>query len=92
LAHGEVNALFDLEMEPAAPASAPATARPRSEDTDLYTRLRAMLRKNGILTNARAQELTGKTAALLRPLLQRLVADGHARIKGQKRGTRYVAT
>jgi hypothetical protein len=27
----------------------------------------------------------------VRPLLKQLVADGHARVQGQRRGTRYVA-
>jgi len=27
----------------------------------------------------------------VRPLLRQLVADGHARVQGQRRGTRYVA-
>jgi uncharacterized Zn finger protein len=53
--------------------------------------LLAALRKAGSLDNAAARAATGLDPAAVRPLLQRLVAEGHARVVGQKRGTRYQA-
>lgn len=76
--------------KPARPtASRPATkpARPR----DPASRLLAALRKAGSLDNAAARAATGLDAQSVRPLLKQLVADGHARVHGHKRGTRYVA-
>lgn len=80
-----VGALFGLEMDPSEAPAAPASL------TDLYGRVRDLLRRHRTVTSAIAQEATGASAADLRPLLRRLVADGHARVKGQARGTRYVA-
>ncbi len=53
--------------------------------------LLAALRTQGSLDNAAAREATGLDAAAVRLLLQQLVAEGHARVVGQKRGTRYQA-
>jgi len=49
------------------------------------------LRQAGSLDNAAARAATGLDAEAVRPLLRQLVADGHARVQGQRRGTRYVA-
>lgn len=106
LATDDVGALFGLEMdgEPASPAAKPAqaakTRRARSvpvkaagrgRPRDPSAKLLAALAKAGSLDNAAARAATGLDAAAVRLLLQRLVIDGHARIEGQKRGTRYVA-
>lgn len=99
LAADDVGALFGLEMDqpepaPAKPPVPAARAKPKPARTsrDPASRLLGLLRKRGSLDNAAAREATGLDAAAVRPLLQRLVAEGHARIVGQKRGTRYVAT
>ena len=91
-------------VEPTPPAAKPARvakakpARPTSVKTaghgkprDPSARLLAALRKAGSLDNAAARAATGLDAAAVRLLLQRLVIEGHARIEGQKRGTRYVS-
>ena len=69
---------------------AKARAADRGKPRDPSTQLFAALRKAGSLDNAAARSATGLDAAAVRLLLQRLVIDGHARIEGQKRGTRYV--
>ena len=61
--------------------------RPRSP----AARLLAALRRQGWLDNATARAATGLDADAVRPLLKQLVADGHAQVEGQRRGTRYVA-
>lgn len=71
--------------KPARPSANPARAR------DPASRLLAALRRAGSLDNAAARVATGLDAQAVRPLLRQLVADGHARVQGQKRGTRYVA-
>ena len=71
--------------KPARPSAKPARAR------DPASRLLAALRRAGSLDNAAARAATGLDAEAVRPLLRQLVADGHARVQGQKRGTRYVA-
>lgn len=63
------------------------TARPRSP----AARLLAALRRTGWLDNATARAATGLDADSTRTLLKQLVADGHARVEGSRRGTRYVA-
>jgi hypothetical protein len=40
--------------------------------------------------SANALVATGLDAAIVGPLLQRLVSKGAAKVEGQKRGTRYV--
>ena len=67
--------------------TAKPTARPRSP----AARLLAALRRTGWLDNATARAATGLDADSVRPLLKQLVADGHARVEGRRRGTRYVA-
>ncbi len=104
LAGEDVGALFGLEMDEAAPAQAVApaptkhtTARPARttakpiRSRDPAVRLLAALRKAGSLDNAAARAATGLDAEAVRPLLKRLVTEGHAVVEGQKRGTRYVA-
>jgi uncharacterized Zn finger protein len=87
---------------PATPRKAPAKRAPASEPTrlpgrstararDPAARLLAALRRTGWLDNAAARAATSLDADAVRPLLRQLVADGHARVEGQKRGTRYVA-
>lgn len=49
-----------------------------------------MARSYGSLARSDTQADTGLDAASVRPLLQRLVAEGAAKVEGQKRGTRYV--
>jgi uncharacterized Zn finger protein len=72
-------------VKPARPSAKPARAR------DPASRLLAALRQAGSLDNAAARAATGLDAEAVRPLLRQLVADGHARVQGQRRGTRYVA-
>ena len=102
LATDDVGALFGLEMdggqpaEPTPPAAKPARSAPfktagRGKTPAPSARLLAALRKAGSLDNAAARAATGLDATAVRLLLQRLVIDGHVRIEGQKRGTRYVA-
>ena len=71
--------------KPSLPRAKPARAR------DPASRLLAALRQAGSLDNAAARAATGLDAEAVRPLLRQLVADGHARVQGQRRGTRYVA-
>jgi uncharacterized Zn finger protein len=105
LATDDIGALFGLEMDGGQPVtpkparipkakparSAPVQAAGRGKPRDPSAKLLAALRKAGSLDNAAGRAATGLDAAVVRPLLQRLVDAGHARIEGQKRGTRYVA-
>jgi uncharacterized Zn finger protein len=106
LAGDDVGALFGLEMDVsnAAAAAAPkmpqaaakpvGAARPGAQPArarDPASRLLAALRQAGSLDNAAARAATGLDAEAVWPLLRQLVGDGHARVQGQKRGTRYVA-
>lgn len=106
LAGDDVGALFGLEMDvstaaataapipPQAAAKPVRAARPTAKPTrarDPASRLLAALRQTGSLDNAAARAATGLDAEAVRPLLRQLVADGHARVQGQRRGTRYVA-
>ena len=106
LAGDDIGALFGLEMDgstaaaTAAPKKPPAAAKPvgagrpsakPARARDPASRLLAALRRAGSLDNAAARAATGLDAEAVRPLLRQLVADGHARVQGQKRGTRYVA-
>jgi uncharacterized Zn finger protein len=49
-----------------------------------------VLREHGVLDNASGRAATGLDGAAVRLLLQQLVAQGQARVVGQKRGTRYL--
>ena len=106
LAGDDIGALFGLEMDgstaaaTAAPRKPQAAAKPvgasrpsakPSRAHDPASRLLAALRRAGSLDNAAARGATGLDAEAVRPLLRQLVADGHARVQGQRRGTRYVA-
>ena len=107
LAGDDVGALFGLEMDeptvaatarPVKPKAAAkpvrAAARPSAKPArprDPASRLLAALHRAGSLDNAAARAATGLDAESVRPLLKQLVADGHARVQGQRRGTRYVA-
>ena len=71
--------------KPSRPGAKPTRAR------DPASRLLAALRRAGSLDNAAARAATGLDAEAVRPLLRQLVADGYARVHGQRRGTRYVA-
>jgi uncharacterized Zn finger protein len=95
----DVPAPTTVKKPPVVKKSAPSVhtarvkAKPASRPTrDPSSRLLNLLRKRGSIDNAAARAITGLDAAGVRPLLQRLVADGHARVEGQKRGTRYLAT
>jgi hypothetical protein len=77
--------LFKLRQVESVPSAKPARAR------DPASRLLAALHRAGSLDNAAARAATGLDAEAVRPLLRQLVADGHARVHGQRRGTRYVA-
>ena len=80
---------------PAKPAprvqSAQPTAKPTARARNPAARLLAALRQAGWLDNATARAATRLDADSVRPLLKQLVADGHARVEGQRRATRYVA-
>lgn len=84
-----VTAARTTKTKPARPA--PTTVASAGKSRDPSARLLAALRKSGSLDNTAARTATGLDAADVRPWLQRLVAEGHARIVGKKRGTRYVA-
>lgn len=58
--------------------------------TDHYAAAKALLTERGALTNSELQAALGIDAATARALLKRLVAEGHARQEGQRRGARYV--
>ncbi len=55
-----------------------------------YTRILALLDERGVITSADAQAATGLDAAAVRPYLKRLVENGCATVKGQRRRTRYA--
>ena len=75
----------------AAKPAVTALVKPAKRQTrDPLSRLRAALTRQGSLDNAEARHITGLDAADVRLLLQRLVGEGHARVEGQKRGTRYL--
>jgi hypothetical protein len=74
------------KAEPALRPAAP-TARARTP----AARLLAALRRASWLDNSTARAATGLDAQAVRLLLKQLVADGHARVEGQRRATRYVA-
>ena len=63
-----------------------APARPRAP----VSRLLAALQSLGSLDNADARAATGLDSEAVRPMLKQLVSEGHARVVGQGRGTRYV--
>jgi hypothetical protein len=71
------------------PVAPPTKRGPTSRDP--LTLLKQALRTQGWLTNQSAREATGLDAKSVRPLLQHLVIQGHARVEGRKRGTRYLA-
>ena len=87
-----------------APITPPTPARPEraakpeqlaaataATESDPTAHLLAALRSAGWLDNASARAVSGLDADSVRALLKRLVADGHARVEGQRRATRYVA-
>lgn len=80
---------------PARPARTDNPARPSAKATsgarNPAARLLTALRRDGWLDNATARAVTGLDAESVRLLLKQLVVDGHARVEGQRRGTRYVA-
>ena len=80
------------EPTKAAPQPVPPLPPVPTPAADPYATLLSTLRQHGSLASADAQIATGLDAAAVRPLLQRLVAEGAAKVEGQKRGTRYVAT
>ena len=106
LSSDDVGALFGLELDQSPPAQPPQAAgrrrrRPTAperavrsaasgQQSEPYRQLKALLRTGEALDNAAARSATGLDADSVRLLLQRLIADGHARVIGRKRGTRYV--
>jgi uncharacterized Zn finger protein len=68
------------------PASRPGRT---SAKPSLSDQVREALQTRGSLSNAEAQEVTGRAAAELRTILQALVAQGFARVAGRTRGARY---
>ena len=81
-------------IQPQAAAKPVRAARPTAKSKrsrDPASRLLAALRQAGSLDNAEARAATGLDAQAVRLLLKQLVADGLARVQGQKRATRYVA-
>jgi uncharacterized Zn finger protein len=103
LVEDDIGALFGLEMDGSTEAATAAAKKPRAaakpsvpsakpaRARDPASRLLAALHRAGSLDNAAARAATGLDAEAVRPLLRQLVADGHARVHGQRRGTRYVA-
>lgn len=102
----DIGTLFGLEMDGSTATTSSAPTQPRAaakpiraarpttkpkRARDPAARLLAALRQAGSLDNAAARAVTGLDAEAVRPLLRQLVADGHARVQGQRRGTRYVA-
>ena len=71
--------------KPSRPSANPARALSPA------SRLLAALRQARSLDNAAARAATGLDAETVRPLLRQLVAEGHAKVQGRGRGTRYVA-
>ena len=71
--------------KPSRPSANPARALSPA------SRLLAALRQARSLDNAAARAATGLDAEAVRPLLRQLVAEGHAKVQGRGRGTRYVA-
>ncbi|MBA3701080.1 MAG: hypothetical protein H0W78_19700 [Planctomycetes bacterium] len=62
-----------------------------SYDTDAAReRLADLLHERKSLSNSDAQAATGLDPATIRTHLQALVAAGHARTEGQRRGMRYL--
>lgn len=99
LAGDDLGALFGLELDPggaaepapAPPAATATAAKPATREDRREQRLRALLAERGSFTSAEAQTSLRLDAAILRPLLKRLVADGHATVTGRTRGTTYHA-
>lgn len=93
LTEDDLSALFGLDMEGATTAPKPARSadKTRERARSPIARLLAALRRAGWLDNAAARAATGLDAESVRPLLKQLVAEGHARVEGHRRATRYVA-
>ena len=94
---GSTVAAMAAPMRPKATAkparAAHSTTKPKRAQRarDPASRLLVALRQAGSLDNATGRAATGLDAEAVRPLLKQLVTDGHARVQGQGRGTRYVA-
>jgi hypothetical protein len=80
-----------------APAAVPRAAQPppppyqaaRAENGEAFDTILSLLTGQQVITSQEAQDATGLSAAEVRPLLQRLVDEGHAVREGKARGTRY---
>jgi len=59
---------------------------------DAYARVLELLEQQSVITSRDVQAATGKSAAAVRPLLQRLVDEGRALKEGVRRGTKYRST
>lgn len=63
-----------------------------ADDGRAYNELLAYLRNQRTITSADAQQLLGLTATAVRPLLRRLVEEGHAATQGRGRATTYLVS
>jgi uncharacterized Zn finger protein len=103
LADADVAGIFDLELDAGQPekttekpakkvktSPAKKTARAAAPTgRDLYTRLYKLLKKTGSVNSTSAQTALKQPAAILRPLFERLLTDGHATVTGKTRGKTY---
>lgn len=76
------------------PADAGASPAPKprkrnGDDGEAYAAILRLLGTKSPITSAEAQAATGLDSKRVGPLLKRLVAEGHARVEGQARGTTY---
>jgi hypothetical protein len=77
------------ELTPRAYARKHPRRKPPANADGTYHMLCGLLRKRGVITSKEAQDCLGLDASAVRPLLQRLVADGIAVQEGQRRGKKY---
>jgi hypothetical protein len=84
-------ALREGSMTRARPAERSGSAM-REQPSDPASLLLTALREHGVLDNATGRAATGLEGGAVRLLLQQLVAQGQARVVGQKPRTRYLPT
>jgi len=87
---GGLGPLFDGIREVEA-AGRPSVRRPAQVtiDQDVFALLTCLIQERGEITSGDAQIATGLDATAVRPLLRKLVDEGHAVVEGQRRGTKY---
>lgn len=76
-----------LSLKPPTPAAPSSVV-----GDDLFSGLLTLLKERGVLASSDVQSALGLAPDAARPLLRRLVDEGHATVEGQKRGTRYRRT